>query len=130
MENTIKLTRIRLESCEKRRTRYFRIVPNWTASTPLEPLPFLTSAPLTLSPEIPRPDKAVAAHGILLTATRAGDMAADVVDPQHGWHILINVFQGQELHFLYISIASRDLSVVLPGSADGRARPAVGYPPG
>ena len=44
--------------------------------------------------------KPVAAHRVGLTAARGGNMAADVVDPQHGWHILPDVLQGQELHLL------------------------------
>src|ERR671925_126837 len=84
MENTIKLTSINVGiMLRKRRIIYFR-----TGS-------LLCCTSSLLHPKIPRSDVPVAAHGVLVTAAGGGDMAADVVDPQHGRDILPDVLEGQ-----------------------------------
>src|SRR5215475_4632615 len=88
-EKMIRLTRINVGiMLRKRRIKYFR-----TGS-----LLYLTAS--LLHPKIPRSDVPVAAEGVLLTAAGGGNVAADVVDPQHGRHGLPDVFEGYHLDLL------------------------------
>src|SRR5262249_37737813 len=59
---------------------------------------------LLFAPKISRPDKSVATYRIGVTTTSRRDVTADVVDPQHGWHVLPQVFQGHTLHlFIHVN---------------------------
>src|SRR4030095_9802944 len=68
-----------------RRTKYFCML-------------FVLHTSLTLTPEIPRPDKAITAHRVGITAASRGDMAANVVHTLRHWHVHPQVLQGQTLH--------------------------------
>jgi hypothetical protein len=71
----------------------------------LLPSPIRSPKGLTLTPKIHRSDKAITARRVGITATRRGDMAADVVHALRYWYVLPQVLESHTLH-LFVNLNS------------------------